>query len=76
MGGALADLVRDIFGNPFRPVAAQRSWITTDVLSLARGVYDECAFDRMPVLADESTCCSTGRSIIRGEHSRTERSKA
>ena len=45
-------LLRDIFGNPFRPVALAPSWLTTDVLALARGVYDERAFDRMPILAD------------------------
>jgi hypothetical protein len=48
----LADLLRDIFGNPFRPVAVSRKWLTSDVRALARGVYDDRAFDRMPILAD------------------------
>jgi len=48
----LADLVRDIFGNPFRPINLDSSWLTSDVLSLARGIYDERAFDRMSILAD------------------------
>jgi len=45
-------LLRDIFGNPFRPVALGPAWLTSDVLALARGIYDEKAFDRMPILAD------------------------
>jgi hypothetical protein len=49
---ATATLLRDIFGNPFRPVLLDRSWLTSDVVTLARGIYDERAFDRMPILAD------------------------
>jgi hypothetical protein len=49
---AQAQLLRDIFANPFRPVALDPSWRTSDVLTLARGIYDERAFDRMPILAD------------------------
>jgi hypothetical protein len=49
---ALAALLRDIFGNPFRPVALDPVWLTADVPALARGIYDERAFDRMPILAD------------------------
>ena len=44
--------VRDIFGNPFRPVAADPSWFTSTVLSLAQGIYDDRAFDHLPILAD------------------------
>jgi hypothetical protein len=47
-----AVLAREIFGNPFRPLACDPAWLTTDVLALARGIYDERAFDRMPILAD------------------------
>jgi hypothetical protein len=46
------DLIRDIFGNPFRPVAVDPSWLTTDVRLLAAGIYAERAFDRLPILAD------------------------
>jgi hypothetical protein len=28
------------------------AWLTTDVVALARGIYEERAFDRMPILAD------------------------
>ncbi|MBN9122373.1 MAG: hypothetical protein J0I06_25070 [Planctomycetes bacterium] len=43
--------MREVFGNPFRPVDVS-PWLTSDVVALARGIYDERAFDRMPILAD------------------------
>ena len=49
---AQSDLVRDIFGNPFRPVALDPSWLTPAVTALARAIYDDRAFDRVPDLAD------------------------
>jgi hypothetical protein len=59
MGVAKADeqvwqsaLFRDIFGNPFRPVTADPSWLTSTVVSLAEGIYADRAFDRLPILAD------------------------
>jgi hypothetical protein len=45
-------LIRDIFGNPFRPVAFDPRWRTADALGLARAVYEDRAFDRLPLLAD------------------------
>jgi hypothetical protein len=45
-------MFRDIFGNPFRPVSFSDEWRTSDVILLARGIYAERAFDRMPILAD------------------------
>ena len=45
-------LIRCLFGNPFRPAAFDPCWRTEAVASLARGIYDERAFDRLPVLAD------------------------
>ena len=45
-------LLRDIFGNPFRPATLNRSWSTSTVVALARGIYEERAFDRLPILAD------------------------
>jgi hypothetical protein len=45
-------LLRDIFGNPFRPVKLKPAWLTSTVVQLARGIYEERAFDRMPILAD------------------------
>lgn len=50
--GGQAALVRDVFGNPFSPVTVHPSWLTPTVVALARGVYEQRAFDRMPILAD------------------------
>jgi hypothetical protein len=47
-----ADLLRCIFGNPLCPVVLNRSWQTTTVVSLAQAIYDDGAFDRLPILAD------------------------
>lgn len=47
-----AQLMRDIIGNPFRPVTTDPTWLTTDVVALATGIYEDRAFDRMPILAD------------------------
>jgi hypothetical protein len=47
-----ADLVRDIFGNPFRPVSFSPSWHTDTALSLARTMYDSRDFSALPILAD------------------------
>jgi AcrR family transcriptional regulator len=46
------DLLRDIFGNLFRPAALHWSWLTPSVLDLAREIYAGRAFDRLSVLAD------------------------
>jgi hypothetical protein len=48
----LAPLLRDIFGNPFRPVAFDPAWRSSTALAIATGIYDERAFDRLPILAD------------------------
>ncbi|WP_216821010.1 hypothetical protein [Singulisphaera sp. GP187] len=51
--------IRDIFGNPFRSVAFDPSWLTSPVVSLAQGSYADRAFDRLPILAnalEESGC--------------------
>jgi hypothetical protein len=50
-----AGLVREVFGNPFRPPAVDPAWLKWaggTVASLARAAYQERSFDRMPVLAD------------------------
>jgi hypothetical protein len=49
---AKAQSLRCIFGNPFRPLSIDPSWLTTDVVVLATGIYQDRAFDRMPILAD------------------------
>jgi len=45
-------LLRDIFGNPFRIPHLESRRRTSDVVALARAIYDEKVFERMPILAD------------------------
>jgi hypothetical protein len=47
-----ANLLREILGNPFRASSVAVEWLTADVLMLARGIAEEQAFDRLPILAD------------------------
>jgi hypothetical protein len=52
---AQRELLHDIFGNPFRPVPVEPvllGWNEGIIPRLARGIYDERAFDRLPILAD------------------------
>jgi hypothetical protein len=52
---AQAALLRDIAGNPFRPVVASPAllaWGDGTLPKLAQPIYDERAFDRLPILAD------------------------
>jgi hypothetical protein len=52
---AQAALLRDIFGNPFRPVSLNPAWLAWQggaVKDLAQAIYDERAFDRLPILAN------------------------
>ena len=49
---AQAALLRDIFGNPFRPVTFDTAWRTDTVIALARGMYESRDFGAMPILAD------------------------
>jgi hypothetical protein len=44
--------LRDIFGNPFRPATFDSGWRTSDVVALARGMYESRDFSAMPILAD------------------------
>ena len=46
------DLIRDIFGNPFRPVVFADSWRSETAVALASAIYADRAFDRLPILAD------------------------
>ena len=49
-------LIRDIFGNPILPPPfIDPTWLTWNdgtVVRLAQGIYEERAFDRLPILAD------------------------
>jgi hypothetical protein len=76
-----ADLLRDLFGNPFRPMPTIDSdwpaWNGGTVRRIAQGIYDELAFNRLPILADaleEAGCdnadilahCRDGGEHVRG----------
>jgi hypothetical protein len=59
---AQCGLLRDIVGPPVRP-AIQGAWLSSDggtVRGLAEAIYEERAFDRLPILADalEDAGCS------------------
>ncbi|MFO0806182.1 MAG: hypothetical protein U0791_24025 [Gemmataceae bacterium] len=45
-------MLRDIFGNPFRPVAFDPSWRTSTAVAIAKGMYESRDFAPMPLLAD------------------------
>ncbi len=50
--GTLACVFREVFENPFRTVAFDPQWRTTDAMLLARGIYATRDFGAMPILAD------------------------
>lgn len=51
-GPAMLGLVREVAGNPFRPVEFAPEWRTETVRALARRVYEVREFTAMPILAD------------------------
>lgn len=64
-----AMLLRDIFGNLFRPAAIDPSWLIwkeATLPNLAQAIYDDRAFDRLPLLAEalEHAGC-TDAAILR-----------
>ncbi len=72
-----ADVLRDIFGNPFRPISLNLSWLTPTVKQLAVAIYEQRQFDKMPLLGDaleEAGCdnedvlqhCRGGGEHVRG----------
>jgi hypothetical protein len=62
----LLALLRDVFGNPFRPPAVDPAWLSWQdgtVTNLARSIYDGRAFERLPILGDaleEAGCADAG----------------
>jgi hypothetical protein len=61
----LPPVIRDIFGNPFRPVAVDPCWLTSTVVTLADTIYADRAFDRLPILADalQDAGCEDGQVL-------------
>jgi hypothetical protein len=47
-----AAIVRDLFGNPFRPTAFSDTWLTPNVVKVSQAIYKEQSVEGMPVLAD------------------------
>jgi hypothetical protein len=77
---AQAGLVRCVFGNPHHPVPADPLWLSWNegtVPAIARAIYEERAFDRLPILADalEEAGCADAEVLTHcrgnaGEHCR------
>jgi hypothetical protein len=56
-------LLREVFGNPFHPVTVDDAWLMWNgrtLVKLAQAIFEERAFERMPILADglEEACCT------------------
>jgi hypothetical protein len=71
------DLLRDLLGNPYRPVVIQPAWINPTVRAVAQTIYDERRFEELPILGDalaEAGCtddeilahCRSGKDHARG----------
>jgi hypothetical protein len=72
-----ADLLREIFGNLFRPVHADSAWLAWNdgtVRKLAQAIHDERRFGDLPILADalEEAGCANADILAHcrqpGEH--------
>jgi hypothetical protein len=75
-----ASLIREVIGDPFRDYPLDSLWLAWEggtVVQLARGIYHDRAFDRMPILGDaleEAGCtheavlghCRSGDEHLRG----------
>jgi hypothetical protein len=76
----LCCLIRDLFGNPFRPSPplppALLAWNDNTISRMAQAIYDDRSFDRLPILADalEEAGCNDpdilGHCRSSGEHAR------
>ncbi|AMV25105.1 hypothetical protein VT84_11965 [Gemmata sp. SH-PL17] len=66
-----ADFLRDIFGNPFRPVAFSRKWRTSTARAVALQMYETREFSGMPILADalQDAGCESAEVL---DHCRSE----
>jgi hypothetical protein len=49
---AQCELLREIFGNPFRPFAIAPSWLSSTVRALGQSIYETRRFEELPILAD------------------------
>jgi hypothetical protein len=65
----LADLLREVVGNPFRPAEIDPRWMAWHdgfITSFAQAIYDERAFERMPILGDalEDAGCTDAALLL------------
>lgn len=76
---ALVDLTREMFGNPFQPVALDSSWLAWNdgaIRKMAQAIYDGRRFADLPILADalEDAGCADAAILAHcrtpGEHVR------
>jgi hypothetical protein len=51
-GKLLAQVLREVVGNPFTPPRFEAAWRTGTVVQLAQKIFAERAFEGMPILAD------------------------
>jgi hypothetical protein len=77
---AQCHLIRDVFGNPFKPVAVDPAWLRWNngfVANMAQVIYDDYTFGDLPILADaleEAGCdnkdvlqhCRSRKDHVRG----------
>jgi hypothetical protein len=64
-----SNLLRCIIGNPFLRTTAARSWLTWregTILKLAQAIYEERAFDRLPILGDALEDAGCDNDIVLG----------
>ncbi len=61
-----AALIRDIFGNPFRPVAFDPAWRSPAAVELAAGTYEKRNFLLMPTLADALEAAGCADAAVLG----------
>jgi hypothetical protein len=74
---AQCELLRDVFGLlPFRLPASDLAWLSATITRLAQAIYEEHAFDRLPILADALDDCGCNSQEVLshlrggGEHCR------
>jgi hypothetical protein len=76
---AQCDILRDVFGNPFRPARVDPAWLAREngaVAKLAQALYDERRFTDLPILGDalEEAGCTDEQILAhcrsRGPHVR------
>ena len=66
-------MLRDIFGNPFRPVAVELSWLSPGLVKMAQAIYNDRAFDHLQPLERGQHLAPAGGEVIQREDLVTQR---